>query len=75
MDSPNQLSASWNYEASVAEVEAIISTIESGDLPLETVFSQFEDAVQQIRQCEQFLNQGKERMNLLIETLEDEIEF
>ena len=75
MDSPKQSSSSWNYEATVAEVEAIIASIESGDLPLETVFSNFEKAVQQIHQCEQFLNQGKQRMNLLIETLEDDLEF
>ncbi|MEA5537366.1 exodeoxyribonuclease VII small subunit [Crocosphaera sp. XPORK-15E] len=75
MDSLNQHKDPWNYEASVAEVEAIIENLESGDLPLNTVFSQFEVAVQQIRQCEQFLNQGKERMDLLIETLEEDIEF
>lgn len=75
MESPNESSSSWNYEATVAEVEAIIASIESGELPLETVFSNFEKAVQQIHQCEQFLSQGQERMNLLIETLEDDIEF
>ena len=49
----------------------MIDKIESGDLALETVFEEFELAVEQVNQCEQFLNQGIEKMNLMIETLED----
>lgn len=75
MSSSKQPISSWNYEASVEQVEAMIAKIESGDLPLETVFSQFEVAVEEVRQCEQFLKQGTERMNLLIETLENDVEF
>jgi exodeoxyribonuclease VII small subunit len=59
----------WNYEVTVAEIEQIISQIESGTLPLEDVFENFAIAVEQLRQCEAFLNEGKQRMNLLIETL------
>ena len=65
----------WNYEEAIAEIEAIASQIESGELPLEAVFDRFEIAVKQLRQCETFLNQGKERMDLLIETLEDDPDF
>ncbi|MBP0018866.1 MAG: exodeoxyribonuclease VII small subunit [Cyanobacteria bacterium SBLK] len=65
----------WNYEEAVAEIEAIATRIESGALPLEAVFDQFEVAVKQLRQCETFLNRGKERMDLLIETLDDEPDF
>ena len=61
----------WNYETAMASVEEMINKIESGDLPLETVFEEFKVAVQEINQCEKFLNQGVEKMNLLIETLED----
>ncbi|NEO27722.1 MAG: exodeoxyribonuclease VII small subunit [Kamptonema sp. SIO4C4] len=63
---------SWNYEDAVSEVETIIQQLETGQLPLEEVFSQFEVAVQQLRHCETFLQQGQERMELLIETLGDE---
>ena len=75
MSSSRETEPNWNYEASVAEIEALIEKIESGDLPLETVFSKFEIAVQQIQQCEQFLSQGGKRMELLIETLEDDLDF
>ncbi len=61
----------WNYSEAIASVEEVIDKIESGDLALETVFEEFELAVEQVNQCEQFLNQGIEKMNLMIETLED----
>ena len=75
MSSSRETEPNWNYEASVAEIEALIEKIESGELPLETVFSEFEIAVKQIQQCEQFLSQGVKRMELLIETLEDDLDF
>ena len=62
----------WNYEATVAEVEEIVAQIESGVLPLEEVFDQFATAVKLLRQCETFLMQGKQRMDLLIETLPED---
>lgn len=66
----------WNYETTIAELETRINQIESGNLPLEAVFTEFAIAVEQLKTCEAFLNDGKERMNLLIETLEEEeIEF
>ena len=65
----------WNYETAVAEVEEIMAQIESGSLPLENVFEQFAIATKLLRQCETFLTQGKQRMNLLIETLEPESDF
>lgn len=65
----------WNYEETVTHIEEIIHQIESGDLPLEDVFEQFELAVKSLQQCERFLTQGKARMNLLIESLAEEPEF
>lgn len=62
----------WNYEAAVAEVEEIITRIEAGELELEEVFEQFATAVEYLRQCETFLQQRQQQMDLLIETLEDE---
>lgn len=65
----------WHYESTVAEVEAIIARIESGDLNLADVFDQFSTAVAYLRQCETFLSERQQQMNLLIETLTDEEEF
>jgi exodeoxyribonuclease VII small subunit len=71
----NKKQDKWNYEEVMAELEEIIEQIESGSLPLEEVFEKFAIAVEYLRQCESFLNQGKERMGLLIETLEQDLDF
>ncbi|MEH2305767.1 exodeoxyribonuclease VII small subunit [Nostoc sp.] len=62
----------WNYEAKVAEIEGIITRIEAGELELEAVFDQFASAVEYLRQCESFLQQRQQQMDLLIETLSEE---
>jgi exodeoxyribonuclease VII small subunit len=62
----------WNYETRIAEIEAIINRIESGELELEAVFDQFTNAVEYLRQCETFLQQRQQQVDLLIETLSDE---
>jgi exodeoxyribonuclease VII small subunit len=66
--------ANWNYEATVAEVESIIARIEAGDLDLADVFDQFSEAVEHLRQCETFLLERQQQMDLLIQTLVDEPE-
>ena len=62
----------WNYEATVAQVESILSRIESGELDLADVFEQFSTAVRHLKQCEAFLAQRQKQVDLLIETLTDE---
>ena len=61
----------WNYETKVAEIEAIISRIEAGELQLEEVFEQFGVAVKSLRECESFLKERQQQVDLMIETLED----
>jgi exodeoxyribonuclease VII small subunit len=62
----------WNYEATVAQVEEIISRIELGELELAEVFDQFAAAVEYLHQCEAFLTRQQQQMDLLVETLMDE---
>jgi exodeoxyribonuclease VII small subunit len=69
------LPESWNYEATVVQVETIIEQIEAGELELAEVFDQFAAAVKHLRQCEAFLTQRQQQMELLIETLEAESDF
>ncbi len=65
----------WNYEEMVQRVEAIVARIESGDLELAAVFDQFAEAVDYLQQCEEFLSQRQQQVDLLIETLSDDAEF
>ncbi|MGA1625451.1 MAG: exodeoxyribonuclease VII small subunit, partial [Prochlorothrix sp.] len=55
----------------VAEVEAIVAQIEGGELELAELFDRFEAAVTQLRQCEAFLNEKQQQVDLLIENLEE----
>ncbi|PSB29256.1 exodeoxyribonuclease VII small subunit [Stenomitos frigidus] len=64
----------WSYEETVQQVEAIMSRIESGELELADVFDQFAAAVSYLRQCDLFLTQRQQQMDLLIETLTDDLE-
>ena len=66
------LPENWVYEDSVAQVEQMIERIEAGDLPLAEIFDQFTQAMHQLNQCEAFLNQQQQQMDMLIETLSDE---
>lgn len=59
----------WNYEATVATIEAVIVDLESGNLPLASVLEQFEQAVQALTQCETYLQEKQQQVDLLIETL------
>jgi exodeoxyribonuclease VII small subunit len=61
----------WKYEATVARVEEILDEIEAGDLELTEVFSQFAVAVESLQQCENFLSQQREQVELLLENLGD----
>lgn len=67
-----QLEKSWNYEEAVAKVENIIAQIESGKLELAQIFDEFAAAVEYLRQCETFLQEKQQQVDLLIETLVDE---
>lgn len=73
-DMPGSIPPDWNYEATVGEVETIISQIELGELELADVFQQFSTAVDRLRQCETFLSRQQQQVDLLIETLLDEPE-
>jgi exodeoxyribonuclease VII small subunit len=69
---PVAFPSDWSYETSVAYVEEIITQIEDGEMDLADVFEQFASAVKHLRQCETFLQQQKQRMDVLIETLTDD---
>ncbi|MEM9264913.1 MAG: exodeoxyribonuclease VII small subunit [Cyanobacteria bacterium P01_F01_bin.13] len=59
----------WNYEASVEQVEEIITELETGELPLANIFEQFEKAITELKKCDTFLQEKQQQAQLLIETL------
>ena len=71
MSGSNESAKAWSYELTIAAIEATVMRLEQGDLPLAEVFGEFEQAVHQLRQCEDFLQARQEQVNLLIETLDE----
>ena len=61
-----------SYEAKIAEIETIITRIESGELELADVFTEFATAVEYLRECDSFLQQREQQVDLLIQTLQDD---
>lgn len=72
---PEWEDGTWSYEETVKQVEATIARIESGELDLATVFDEFAEAVKRLHQCETFLAERQQQVDLLIETLKDDPEF
>ena len=66
----------WSYEQTLSRIESITHQLETGELPLAEVFSQFSEAVTALQQCDRFLQEKQSQASLLIETLvgEDENE-
>ncbi len=64
--------SNWNYETTVAKVEEIINKIESGKLELADVFDEFAAATAYLRDCEKFLSERQQQMDVFIETLEND---
>lgn len=67
---PKSPKSEFIYEAAVAQVETLIQQLEAGDLPLADIFSQFEQAVTTLQQCDSYLTEKRQQVELLIETLE-----
>jgi exodeoxyribonuclease VII small subunit len=61
----------WNYEATVTQIETTLNAIEGGEMDLADVFVQFTSAIDQLKQCEKFLGDRQQQVDLLIETLTD----
>lgn len=55
-----------SFETALKELEAIVSRLENGDLPLEDALNEFERGVQLARQGQQKLQQAEQRVQILL---------
>ena len=55
-----------DFEEALKKLEAIVSKMESGDLPLEQSLKEFEAGVSLARQCQLALQQAEQRITQLI---------
>jgi exodeoxyribonuclease VII small subunit len=61
IDDPKQ------FEASLAELEAIVDRLETGDLALEESLAAFERGIRLTRSCQQALDAAEQRVRILTE--------
>lgn len=54
-----------SFEGTLAELEALVSRMEAGELPLEQALSDFERGVKLTRDCQQQLQQAQQRVQVL----------
>jgi exodeoxyribonuclease VII small subunit len=65
-----------NFEQSLAQLEALVSQLESGDLPLDQALARFELGVRLTRECQSALSAAQQKVQLLLQrggaaTMED----
>jgi exodeoxyribonuclease VII small subunit len=57
----------FDFEHTLAELEALVTALESGDLPLEESLKRFERGVQLTRACQKALADAEQKVKLLLE--------
>lgn len=62
------------FKEAIEELEKITDSLESGELELEKSISLFERGVELIKYCQEKLDSAKAKVELLVDSLEGEIE-
>ncbi len=57
---------SASFEESISELEKLVNTLESGDIPLEEALSTFEKGVKLTKECQITLDKAEQQVSLLI---------
>jgi exodeoxyribonuclease VII small subunit len=55
-----------NLEKSLADLEALVEELESGDLPLEKAMKKFEDGIKLTRGCQAALHDAEQKVQILL---------
>ena len=58
------------FEEALKQLEAMVSRLEIGDLPLDEALSVFEEGVRLTKLCSQRLNEAERRVNILVRSAE-----
>ena len=59
------------FEASLSELETLVDSMESGDLPLDEALKSFERGVELTRQCQLQLKEAEQKVQILTENSPD----
>ena len=61
-----------NFEASLHELESLVTAMESGDLTLEQSLEYFERGIKQVRNCQKALDEAEQKVKVLMKDSGDE---
>ncbi len=56
-----------NFETALTELEALVETMEHGELPLEDALKQFERGIHLTRTCQKALKNAEQKVEVLLE--------
>ncbi len=56
-----------DFEAALEELEALVTRMEEGELPLEEALKQFEKGMRLTRDCQRALREAEQKVDLLME--------
>jgi len=57
-----------NLEKSLADLEALVEQLESGDLPLEKAMKKFEEGIKLTRGCQAALKEAEQKVEILLKS-------
>ncbi len=57
-----------NLEKTLADLEALVDELESGDLPLEKAMKKFEDGIKLTRACQTALKDAEQKVEILVQS-------
>ena len=57
-----------NLEKSLADLEALVEELESGDLPLEKAMKKFEEGIKLTRGCQTALKEAEQKVEILLKS-------
>jgi len=59
---------SFNLEKSLADLEALVTELESGELPLDKAMQKFEEGIKLTRGCQSALRDAEQKVEVLMKT-------
>ena len=63
---------SINLEKSLADLEALVEELESGDLPLDQAMKKFEEGIKLTRGCQAALKEAEQKVEILLKSASGE---
>ena len=61
-----------NLEKSLADLEALVEELETGDLPLEKAMKKFEEGIKLTRGCQAALQDAEQKVEILLKSAGEE---